>query len=68
MCVVLKMLHVIDNDALTLTFRMGARYFAVAFEGVNVILDVPPERVLLAKYPCTVFESESSISNAEETL
>ena len=39
-----------------------------ALEGINVILDMRAECILLAEGPCAVFEGEAFISNAEETL
>ena len=65
---ILEMLNTVKNCARSLTFGMWTEYSTADLEGLDVILNVPPERILLAEDPCPLFEVESFICNAEETL
>ena len=62
------MLHIVDRGTLGLTSGMGIGYFASTLEDNDMLLDVPPECVLLAELDCAVFQDKSFTTNAEEAL
>lgn len=53
---IFEVLQVVDGDTCSLTFRMRTTYFATALQSTDMILDMPAERILLAKGPRAVFE------------
>ena len=65
---ILKMVQVVNRNAYSLTFGIRTRYLVAALQGIDVILNMPAECILLAERPCAVFEYESFISKAEQAL
>lgn len=45
-----------DRPPSSVTPRMRTSYFAAPSNGIKVILDMPPECVLLTEHPCAIFE------------
>lgn len=65
---VLEMLHTVHSCARTLALRMGAKYSTAGRKCLDVILNVSPKTVLLAKDPFPLFQVEPYVSDAKETL
>ena len=62
------MLYVVGRGTLGLTSGMGTAYFAGSLEGIEMLLGMFPERLLPVKDPCSIFEVESFIADAEDAL
>ena len=65
---ILEVLHASNDSILSRAYRMGTNDFAISFHSVDVFFDMPSQCVLLADDPCAVFQVQSPIPKAEETL
>ena len=48
---ILEVIQVVDRSPCSLTFRMRTRHLAAALYGIDVILDMPAQCILLAEGP-----------------